>query len=57
MVTVSLVNVSMSIPCTSRLYLPAAWAADRARRRAAGVPEDSGLRRNGGSRWPTLTNC
>jgi SRSO17 transposase len=39
-VTVSLVNASMSVPCTYRLYLPAAWADDRARRRAAGVPEE-----------------
>jgi SRSO17 transposase len=42
-VTVSLVNASMSVPCTYRLYLPAAWAAERARRRAAGVPEELGF--------------
>lgn len=42
-VTVSLVNASMSVPCTYRLYLPAAWADDRARRRAAGVPEGLGF--------------
>jgi SRSO17 transposase len=39
-VSVSLVNASMSVPCAYRLYLPAAWAADRERRRAAGVPEE-----------------
>ena len=39
-VTVSLVNATMSVPCTYRLYLPAAWAEDRGRRRAAGVPEE-----------------
>jgi len=41
-VSVSLVNASMSVPCAYRLYLPAAWADDGGRRRAAGVPE--GLR-------------
>jgi len=42
-VTVSLVNASMSVPCAYRLYLPEAWARDRARRRAAGVPEELGF--------------
>ena len=38
-VTVSLVNASLSVPSAYRLYLPEPWAADRKRRRAAGVPE------------------
>ncbi len=42
-VTVSLVNASMSVPCAYRLYLPEAWARDRARLRAAGVPEELGF--------------
>jgi SRSO17 transposase len=37
-VTVSLVNSVMSVPGAYHLYLPEAWAADRRRRRAAGIP-------------------
>jgi SRSO17 transposase len=39
-VTVSLVNATMSMPAAYRLYLPQAWAEDRARRTEAGVPEE-----------------
>ncbi len=56
-VTVSLVNATMSVPCAYRLHLPAAWADDRARRRAAGIPEELGFEENGGLRSPRLTNC
>jgi len=38
-VTISLVNASVSVPSAYRLYLPESWAADRKRRRAAGVPD------------------
>jgi len=37
-VTVSLVNPVMSVPAAYRLYLPEAWAKDRRRCRAVGVP-------------------
>jgi SRSO17 transposase len=39
-VTVSLVNNTMSVPGAYRLYLPEAWAKDRRRRRKAGVPPE-----------------
>ena len=39
-VSLSLANHHASLPVAYRLYLPADWAADRARRRKAGVPED-----------------
>jgi len=39
-VTVSLVNTTMSVPAAYHLYLPESWAKDRARRRGAGVPEN-----------------
>jgi SRSO17 transposase len=39
-VTISLANELMSVPAAHRLYLPQAWADDRARRKVAGVPED-----------------
>lgn len=37
-VTVSFVNETMSVPAAYRLYLPEAWAKDKRRREAAGVP-------------------
>ena len=39
-VSLSLANRHASLPVAWRLYLPAAWAADRARRRKAHVPEE-----------------
>jgi SRSO17 transposase len=39
-VTVSFVNETMSVPAAYRLYLPEAWAKDKRRREAAGVPDD-----------------
>ena len=39
-VTLSLANELMSVPAAYRLYLPEAWASDRARRRVAGVPDE-----------------
>jgi SRSO17 transposase len=39
-VTVSLVNSTMSVPCTWRLYLPEEWATDRTRRKATDVPSE-----------------
>jgi len=39
-VTVSLVNATMSMPAAYRLYLPDAWAEGRLRRKEAGVPEE-----------------
>jgi SRSO17 transposase len=39
-VTLSLANELMSVPAAYRLYLPEAWANDRARRRVAGVPDE-----------------
>lgn len=38
-VSVSVAHERASVPVVYRLYLPEAWAKDRARRRAAGVPE------------------
>ena len=38
-VRLSLAKWNASLPVAWRLYLPAEWAADRARRRKAGVPE------------------
>src|SRR5712692_5065021 len=37
-VTVTLVNEAVSVPAAHRLYLPAEWARDRKRRRAAKIP-------------------
>jgi len=37
-VTISLVNATMSVPAAYRLYLPQAWAGSKDRRAAAGVP-------------------
>jgi len=39
-VTLSLVNQTMSVPCAYRLYLPEKWAQDPIRRREAGVPAE-----------------
>jgi SRSO17 transposase len=39
-VSLSVANNHASLPIAYRLYLPAAWAPDRARRSKAGVPED-----------------
>src|SRR3970040_193048 len=38
-VSVSVANDAVSLPVAYQLYLPEAWASDRRRRRAAGVPE------------------
>src|SRR5499426_2089173 len=38
-VSVSLAHQRASVPVAYRLYLPGAWAQDRRRRRAAGVPD------------------
>src|ERR1700745_2210118 len=42
-VTLSLANRHASLPVAYRLYLPEGWAADRGRRRKAGVPEEIGF--------------
>ena len=42
-VSLSLANRHASLPVAYRLYLPQEWAADRARRRKAGVPEEIAL--------------
>jgi SRSO17 transposase len=39
-VSLSIANHSASLPVAYRLYLPKDWAADRARRKKAGVPSD-----------------
>jgi SRSO17 transposase len=39
-VSLSIANHHASLPVAYRLYLPQDWAADRARREKAGVPED-----------------
>ena len=39
-VSLSIANHHASLPVAYRLYLPKSWAADAARRRKAGVPED-----------------
>lgn len=46
-VTVSLACAVMSVPAAYRLYLPKSWVNDRARRRAAGVPETVRFRTKG----------
>src|SRR6266567_6726213 len=38
-VSISLAHERASVPVAYRLYLPEAWAQDRRRRRAAGVPD------------------
>jgi SRSO17 transposase len=42
-VTLSVATGHASLPIAYRLYLPEAWAADPARRAAAGVPEEVGF--------------
>jgi SRSO17 transposase len=39
-VSLSIANRHVSLPVAYRLYLPQVWAADRERRRKAGVPDD-----------------
>ena len=39
-VSLSIANHAASLPVAYRLYLPKAWAKDRARRQKAGVPKD-----------------
>jgi SRSO17 transposase len=39
-VSVSVANEAVSLPVAYQLYLPEAWASDRRRRRAAGVPDE-----------------
>ncbi len=39
-VSLSIANASASLPIAYRLYLPKDWAADPARRKTAGVPEE-----------------
>jgi len=39
-VSLSIANHHASLPVAYRLYLPATWAKDRARRKKAGVPKD-----------------
>jgi SRSO17 transposase len=43
-VTVTLVNEAVSVPAAHRLYLPAEWARDRQRRRAAKIPQTVAFR-------------
>jgi SRSO17 transposase len=43
-VSVSVAHERASVPVAYRLYLPEAWAQDRRRRRAAGVPETIAFR-------------
>jgi SRSO17 transposase len=43
-VSLSLANSHASLPVAYHLYLPQEWAADRERRRKAGVPEDIGFK-------------
>jgi SRSO17 transposase len=43
-VSLSIANEHASLPVAYRLYLPEAWANDRARLRKAGVPDDIGFK-------------
>jgi SRSO17 transposase len=43
-VSISLAHEHASLPVAYRLYLPEAWAQDRRRRRAAGVPDTVAFR-------------
>jgi len=43
-VSLSIANRHASLPVAYRLYLPQVWAADRERRRKAGVPDDIGFK-------------
>jgi SRSO17 transposase len=42
-VTVSMANTTMSVPCAYRLYLPEVWTQNRTRRREAGIPDEVGF--------------
>jgi len=39
-VTLSMANTIMSVPCAYRLYLPEVWMQDRKRCREAGIPDE-----------------
>ncbi len=39
-VTLSMANTIMSVPCGYRLYLPEAWMQDRERCREAEIPDE-----------------
>jgi SRSO17 transposase len=43
MVSLSMANATMSVPCAWRLYLPKPWAQDKGLRKAGGVPDDVGF--------------
>lgn len=39
-VSLSMANATMSIPCAWRLYLPESWAKEKALRQAGGIPDE-----------------